>query len=90
MNAADSAIAAMLVEVKRNPADPFLRCNVAQLLASSGDHPRALLHLSAATHHASGPVAAGCVAAAARQVIDDFARLWQLPLGSAELALMSA
>ncbi len=90
MHEVDMEIAQLRSEVKLNPQDPFLRCNLAHLLVSIGDHRRALVHLSNAMLHASGPVAAGCVASAVRYVTDDFARLWQLPTGPSYLSLATA
>jgi Tetratricopeptide repeat len=90
MNVVDTEIAELRSEVERNPNDSFLRCNLAQLLASVGDHQAAMLHLGAAMQHARGPVAAGCVVAAIRNVTDDYARLWQLPAPSPDVALLSA
>lgn len=90
MDVVDTQIADLRSEVERNPYDSFLRCNLAQLLASTGDHHGAMVHLGVAMQHASGPVAAGCVVAAVREVADDYARLWQLPTGAPELSLLSA
>jgi hypothetical protein len=86
----DREIDELRSEVERSPQDPFLRCNLAHLLVSVGDHREALVHLASAMFHASGPMAAGCVASAVRYVTDDFSRLWQLPCGGPELHLVSA
>lgn len=77
-------------EVADDPRDPFLRCSLACLLAASGDYHGAMTHLGIAMNVADGAIAAGCVAAAIRQITDEFARLWQLPSGSAHLELVSA
>lgn len=90
MHAVDMEISQLQSEVELNPNDPFLRCNLAHLLVSIGEHRRALVHLSQAVQHASGVMAAGCVASAVRYVTDDFARLWQLPTSTQHLALASA
>ena len=90
MNAADWELQQLQSEVAADPRDPFLRCSLAHLLASNGDHRGALTHLGIAMEVADGAMAAGCVAAATRQVTDEFARLWQLPSGDSHLALVSA
>lgn len=82
MNAAEWEIQQLRNEVEGDPRDPFLRCSLAYLLASDGDNRGALNQLGVAMDVADGAMAAGCVAAAIRQVTDDFARLWQLPSGS--------
>jgi thioredoxin-like negative regulator of GroEL len=89
MSTRDSGTHQLQEEVDKDPLDPFLRCNLASVLASLGDHRNALRHLGIAMEHANGAVAAGCVSAAIREITDDFARLWQLP-GPEQPALMSA
>ena len=89
MSAVEWEIQQLQSEVAGDPRDPFLRCGLAFLLASSGDNRGALAHLGVAMEVADGPVAAGCVAAAIRQITDEFARLWQLPGGVSHLELVS-
>ena len=47
-------------------------------------------HLGVAMRHADGPIAAGCVSSAIREVTEEFARLWQLPQTPPYLKLVSA
>ncbi len=75
-------------DVDADPSDPFARCNLACVLAARGDHRRAMEQIGIAMTLASGPVAAGCVTSAARQVADEFARLWQLPTNNPLLQLV--
>ena len=89
MNAADWEVQQLRSEVDAEPRDAFLRCSLACLLAADGDYRGALTHLGVALDVADGVMAAGCVAAAIRQVTDEFARLWQLPSGSSYLELVS-
>ncbi len=90
MNAVEWEIQQLHGEVADDPRDAFLRCNLACLLASSGDYHGAMTHLGLAMDVADGAIAAGCVAAAIRQITDEFARLWQLPGGSSYLQLVGA
>ena len=83
MNADEWEIRQLEREVGEDPRDPFLRWSLACLLASSGDDRSAMSHLGVAMDVADGAIAAGCVAAAIRQITDEFARLWQLASGSA-------
>ncbi len=89
MNAVEWEVQQLRSEVEANPRDSFLRCSLAYRLASDGDFRGALAQLSVAMDVADGAMAAGCVAAAIRQVTDDFARLWQLPSSSSHLELVS-
>jgi thioredoxin-like negative regulator of GroEL len=86
----DSGTHQLQEEVYKDPFDPFLRCNLACVLASLGDYQSAMRHLGIAMEHANGAMAAGCVSAAIREITDDFARLWQLPEPEQHLALVSA
>lgn len=90
MNAVEWEIQELEAHVDQAPNDAFLRCNLACLLASTGRFRTAFAHLGIAMDVADGAIAAGCVAAAIRQLTDEFARLWQLPDGKAHLALVSA
>jgi thioredoxin-like negative regulator of GroEL len=89
MNAADREVQQLHREVEADPSDAFLRCSLAFLLAAQDDYRGALAQLGVAMDIADGAMAAGCVAAAIRQVTDDFARLWQLPSGTSHLELVS-
>jgi hypothetical protein len=77
-------------QVDLDPCDPFLRCNLAYVLGSDGDYEGAMQHLGVAMQHADGPIAAGCVSSAIREVTEEFARLWQLPETPTHLMLVSA
>ncbi|MFT4616202.1 MAG: hypothetical protein ACI89G_001694 [Minisyncoccia bacterium] len=77
-------------QVNLDPCDPFLRCNLACVLGSNGDYQGAMQHLGVAMRHADGPIAAGCVSSAIREVTEEFARLWQLPQTPPYLKLVSA
>lgn len=90
MNLADRDIEQLQCDVENDPRDPYLRCNLACLLASYGDYQGAFAHLGVAMDVANGPVAAGCVVAAIRQITNEFSRLWQLPDGGTHLTLVSA
>ena len=79
MSAIEWEVQQLHTAVEDDPRDAFLRCNLACLLASSGDYRGAMMHLGVAMEVADGAIAAGCVAAAIRQITDEFARLWQLP-----------
>ncbi len=89
MDAVECEIEQLYGEVADDPRDPFLRCNLACLLASSGDYHASMTHLGVAMDVADGAIAAGCVTSAIRQITDEFARLWQLPSGSSHLELVS-
>ncbi|MFT4773011.1 MAG: hypothetical protein ACI9ME_000304 [Ilumatobacter sp.] len=77
-------------QVDLDPCDPFLRCNLACVLGSDGDYQGAMQHLGVAMQHAGGPIAAGCVSSAIREVTEEFARLWQLPEAPQRHTLVSA
>ena len=90
MDGVRSEIKELESDVELDPDDAFLRCNLACLLAQVGEYNKALMHLSVAMALAKGAVAAGCVAAAIRQVNDEFCRIWQLPSVRSPLDLLSA
>ncbi|MGK0274829.1 MAG: hypothetical protein ACI9N0_001210 [Ilumatobacter sp.] len=90
MKTRDSGTHQLQAEVDIDPCDPFLRCNLACVLASNGDYQSALQHLGVAMEHANGPVAAGCVSSAIREITEEFARLWQLPGKTPHLTVVGA
>ncbi len=88
MKIRDSGTYQLEAEVDKNPCDPFLRCNLACVLASFGDYKSAMRHLGIAMEHANGAMAAGCVSSAICEINKEFARLWQLPEKKPHLALV--
>ncbi|MFK8025873.1 MAG: hypothetical protein AB8G26_18100 [Ilumatobacter sp.] len=79
MGADQTAIEELRSEIEVAPHDPYLRCNLACSLASAGQMDAALRELAVATQVTSSQIAAGCVAAAVRDVADSFAQTWALP-----------
>lgn len=79
MSPVESEVQVLQTAVDNDPRDPFLRCNLACVLASNGAFGEAMAQLAVAIADASGSIAAGCVTSAAREVLDEYASLWQLP-----------
>jgi thioredoxin-like negative regulator of GroEL len=79
MSPAESEVQVLQAAVDEDPRDPFRRCNLACVLASNGSFGAAMTQLAIAMEDAAGSIAAGCVTSAAREVLDEYANLWQLP-----------
>ena len=90
MTSRETGTPQLQAQVDLDPCDPFLRCNLACVLGSGGDYQGAMQHLAVAMQHADGPIAAGCVSSAIREVTEEYARVWQLPETPPHLTLVSA
>ena len=90
MASRESEIQQLRAQVYINPSDPFLQCNLACVLGSVGAYQAAMWHLGVAMEQANGPIAAGCVFSAIREITAEYARLWQLPESVRHLTSVSA